>query len=154
MPRTGSVCGSRCEVVEHEQELVIAQDPGHHLKLGDVVGPGVGKHLQGAAQAGAPQRQGTGRARSGRRHARYRDDLAADGERGVGHQANQRKTPGTGPLERAWHGQLEQVFRDLYWAIVLPVAYKRRDTTARWQLHGGLYELHGRDWAITEAGIE
>ena len=39
-------------------------------------------------------------------------------------------------------------------AIVLSVAYKRRDTTVPWRLHGGLYELHGEDWAITEAGIE
>ena len=31
---------------------------------------------------------------------------------------------------------------------------QRRDTTVEWQLHGGLYELHGQDWAITEAGIE
>ena len=57
-----------------------------------------------------------------------------------------------------WNGQgtvnWEQAFRDLHRAIVLSVAYKRRDTTAKWQLHGGLYELHGEDWAITEAGIE
>ena len=37
---------------------------------------------------------------------------------------------------------------------MLSVAYKRRDATAPWQLHGGLYELHGENWAITEAGIE
>ena len=57
-----------------------------------------------------------------------------------------------------WNGQgtvnWEQVFRDLHRAIILSVACKRRDTTASWQLHGGLYELHGEDWAITEAGIE
>jgi TIR domain len=47
-----------------------------------------------------------------------------------------------------------QVFRDLHRAIVLSVAYKRRDSEVDWQLHGGLYELHGQDWAITEAGIE
>ena len=47
-----------------------------------------------------------------------------------------------------------QVFRDLHRAIVRSVAYKRRDSTVDWQLHGGLYELHGQDWAITEAGIE
>jgi hypothetical protein len=47
-----------------------------------------------------------------------------------------------------------QVFRDLHRAVVLAAAYKRRDTTVDWQLHGGLYELHGQDWAITEAGIE
>ena len=47
-----------------------------------------------------------------------------------------------------------QVFRDLHRGIVLAVAYKRRDATVEWQLHGGLYELHGPDWAITEAGIE
>jgi hypothetical protein len=54
------------------------------------------------------------------------------------------------------HGTVnwEQVFRDLHRAMVLSIEYKRRDTTARWQLHGGLYELHGKDWAITEAGIE
>ena len=39
-------------------------------------------------------------------------------------------------------------------AIVFSVAYKRRDSTVDWQLHGGLYELHGQNWAITEAGIE
>ncbi len=55
-----------------------------------------------------------------------------------------------GPTTINW----EQVFRDLHWAIVLSVAYKRRDSTVDWQLHGGLYELHGQDWAITEAGIE
>ena len=47
-----------------------------------------------------------------------------------------------------------QVFRDLHRAIVLSVSYKRHDSTVDWQLHGGLYELHGQDWAITEAGIE
>lgn len=47
-----------------------------------------------------------------------------------------------------------QVFRDLHRAIVLSVAYRRRDSNVDWQLHGGLYELHGQDWAITEAGIE
>jgi hypothetical protein len=47
-----------------------------------------------------------------------------------------------------------QVFRDLHRGIVLAIAYKRRDATGPWQLHGGLYELHGQDWAITEAGIE
>jgi hypothetical protein len=47
-----------------------------------------------------------------------------------------------------------QVFRDLHRGIVLAVAYKRRDATSPWQLHGGLYELHGQDWAITEAAIE
>lgn len=47
-----------------------------------------------------------------------------------------------------------QVFRDLHRAIALSVAYKRRDITVPWRLHGGLYELHGEDWAITEAGIE
>jgi len=47
-----------------------------------------------------------------------------------------------------------QAFRDLHRAIVLAVAFKRRDATGPWQLHGGLYELHGQDWAITEAGIE
>ena len=55
-----------------------------------------------------------------------------------------------GPTTINW----EQVFRDLHRAIVLSVAYKRRDSTVDWQLHGGLYELHGQDWAITEAGIE
>ena len=55
-----------------------------------------------------------------------------------------------GPKTIGW----EQVFRDLHRAIVLSVAYKRRDATAPWQLHGGLYEFHGEDWAITEAGIE
>src|SRR6266536_1410276 len=55
-----------------------------------------------------------------------------------------------GPKTIDW----EQVFRDLHRAIVLSVAYKRRDPTVPWQLHGGLYELHGEDWAITEAGIE
>ena len=57
-----------------------------------------------------------------------------------------------------WNGSgtidWEQVFRDLQRGIVLAVAYKRRDPTVEWQLHGGLYELHGQDWAITEAGIE
>ena len=47
-----------------------------------------------------------------------------------------------------------QIFRDLHQSIVLAVAYKRRDATVEWRLHGGLYELHGQDWAITEAGIE
>lgn len=47
-----------------------------------------------------------------------------------------------------------QVFQDLHRAIVLSVAYKRRDSTVDWQLHGCLYELHGQDWAITEAGVE
>ena len=47
-----------------------------------------------------------------------------------------------------------QVFRDLHRGIVLAVGYKRRDATVEWQLHGGLYELHGQEWAITEAGIE
>jgi hypothetical protein len=47
-----------------------------------------------------------------------------------------------------------QVFRDLQRGIVLAVAYKRHDAKGPWQLHGGLYELHGQDWAITEAGIE
>jgi hypothetical protein len=47
-----------------------------------------------------------------------------------------------------------QVFQDLHSGIVLAVAYKRRDPTSEWELHGGLYELHGQDWAITEAGIE
>jgi hypothetical protein len=47
-----------------------------------------------------------------------------------------------------------RVFRDLHHGIVLAVGYKRRDLTVEWQLHGGLYELHGQDWAITEAGIE
>ena len=47
-----------------------------------------------------------------------------------------------------------QVFRDLHRAIVLAVAYKRRDPYTPWTLHGGMYELHGEDWAITEAGIE
>jgi hypothetical protein len=55
-----------------------------------------------------------------------------------------------GPSTIDW----SQVFRDLHRGIVLAVAYKRRDTTVDWQLHGGLYELHGQDWAITEAGIE
>lgn len=55
-----------------------------------------------------------------------------------------------GPKTVDW----EQVFRDMHRAIVLSVAYKRRDATAPWQLHGGLYELHGENWAITEAGIE
>lgn len=57
-----------------------------------------------------------------------------------------------------WNGpgtiDWSQIFRDLHRGIVLAVAYKRRDTTVEWQLHGGLYELHGQDWAITEAGIE
>ena len=47
-----------------------------------------------------------------------------------------------------------QVFRDLNRGIVQAVAYKRRYHAVTWQLHGGLYELHGQDWAITEAGIE
>ena len=55
-----------------------------------------------------------------------------------------------GPKTVDW----EQVFRDMHRAIVLSVAYKRRDATAPWQLHRGLYELHGENWAITEAGIE
>lgn len=37
---------------------------------------------------------------------------------------------------------------------MLSVAYKRRDPAVPWRLHGGLYEFHGADWAITEAGIE
>lgn len=56
----------------------------------------------------------------------------------------------SGPKTINW----EQIFRDLHQAIVLSVAYKRRDPAADWQLHGSLYELHGQDWAITEAGIE
>ena len=55
-----------------------------------------------------------------------------------------------GPRTIDW----EQVFRDLHRAIVLSVAYKRRDASVPWQLHGGLYELHGENLAITEAGIE
>jgi hypothetical protein len=55
-----------------------------------------------------------------------------------------------GPSTIDW----SRVFRDLHHAIVLAVAYKRRDTDVPWRLHGGLYELHGEDWAITEAGIE
>jgi len=55
-----------------------------------------------------------------------------------------------GPKTINW----EQVFRDVHRAIALSIAYKRRDSTVDWQLHGGLYELHGQDWAITEAGIE
>jgi serine/threonine protein kinase len=47
-----------------------------------------------------------------------------------------------------------QVFRDLHTAIQLAVAYKRRDQNAPWRLHGALYEIHGKDWAITEAGVE
>ncbi len=47
-----------------------------------------------------------------------------------------------------------QVFRDLRTAIQLAVAYKRRDPDAPWRLHGALYEIHGTDWAITEAGVE
>ena len=47
-----------------------------------------------------------------------------------------------------------QVFRDLRTAIQLAVAYKRRDPDVPWRLHGALYEIHGRDWAITEAGVE
>ena len=47
-----------------------------------------------------------------------------------------------------------QVFRDLRTAIQLAVAYKRRDPEASWRLHGALYEIHGTDWAITEAGVE
>ena len=47
-----------------------------------------------------------------------------------------------------------QVFRDLHRGIALTLAYKRRDATVPWRLHGGLYELHGQNWAITEAGIE
>ncbi len=47
-----------------------------------------------------------------------------------------------------------QVFRDLHRAIVLAVAYKRRDPFAPWKLHGAMYELHGEDWAITQAGVE
>ena len=47
-----------------------------------------------------------------------------------------------------------QVFRDLRTAIQLAVAYKRRDQAAPWRLHGALYEMHGKDWAITEAGVE
>lgn len=58
----------------------------------------------------------------------------------------------------AWNGpktiNWAQVFRDLHRAVVLSVAYKRSDPTVDWQLHGGLYELHDQDWAITEAGIE
>jgi len=46
------------------------------------------------------------------------------------------------------------VFRELHRAVELAVAYKRRDPTTSWKLHGALYELHGRNWAITEAGIE
>jgi hypothetical protein len=57
-----------------------------------------------------------------------------------------------------WKGQgtidWPQVFRDLHQGIVIAVAYKRRDTTVAWQLHGGLYEIRDGDWAITEAGIE
>jgi Protein kinase domain len=47
-----------------------------------------------------------------------------------------------------------QVFRDLRTAIQLAVAYKRRDQDVPWRLHGALYEIHGKDWAITEAGVE
>ena len=47
-----------------------------------------------------------------------------------------------------------QVFRDLRTAIQLAVAYKRRDPDVPWRLHGALYEIHGTDWAITEAGVE
>lgn len=47
-----------------------------------------------------------------------------------------------------------QIFRDLHQAIVLAVAYKRRDRSTPWGLHGAMYELHGQDWAITQAGIE
>jgi hypothetical protein len=47
-----------------------------------------------------------------------------------------------------------QVFQDLHEAIVFSVAYKRGDPAATWRLHGGLFEFHGEDWAITEAGIE
>jgi serine/threonine protein kinase len=47
-----------------------------------------------------------------------------------------------------------QVFRDLRTAIQLAVAYKRRDPDAPWRLHGAMYEIHGTDWAITEAGVE
>jgi hypothetical protein len=47
-----------------------------------------------------------------------------------------------------------QVFRDLRTAIQLAVAYKRRDQDVPWHLHGALYEIHRKDWAITEAGIE
>ena len=56
-----------------------------------------------------------------------------------------------------WNGpgtiDWSEVFRGLHRSIVLAVAYKRRDATEPWQPHG-LYELHGQDWAITEAGIE
>jgi serine/threonine protein kinase len=47
-----------------------------------------------------------------------------------------------------------QVFRDLRTGIQLAVAYKRRDQDVPWRLHGALYEIHGKDWAITEAGVE
>jgi hypothetical protein len=47
-----------------------------------------------------------------------------------------------------------QVFRDLRTAIQLSVSYKRREQNVPWRLHGALYEMHGNDWAITEAGVE
>ena len=67
----------------------------------------------------------------------------------INHQLRQRDR-WNGPSTIDW----AQVFRDLHRGIVLAVAYKRRDSTVEWQLHGGLFELHGQDWAITEAGIE
>jgi hypothetical protein len=62
----------------------------------------------------------------------------------------QQRSRWSGPKTINWG----QVFLDLHQAIVLSVAYKRRDSTVDWHLHGGLYEMHGQDWAITEAGIE
>lgn len=47
-----------------------------------------------------------------------------------------------------------QIFRDLRTAIQLAVAYKRHDQDVPWRLHGALFEIHGKDWAITEAGVE
>jgi hypothetical protein len=61
----------------------------------------------------------------------------------------QQRNRWNGPKTISWG----QVFRDLHRAVVLSVAYKRRDSTVDWQLHGGLYELHAQDRAIAEAGI-